>query len=62
VAAREATAGSGLVADVVRVMEDAGLDVAVLLDFTLRGGRDGAPAPEVTNVLKYFTGPSQRDR
>ncbi len=58
VAAREATADSGLVADVVRVMDDAGLDVEVLLDFTLRGGRDGAPAPEVTNVLKYFSGSS----
>jgi len=56
VAAREATADSGLVADVVQVMEDAGLDVGVLLDFTLRGGRDGAPAPEVTNVLQYFSG------
>jgi len=56
VAAREATGDSGLVADVVRVMDDAGVDVGVLLDFTLRGGRDGAPAPEVTNVLKYFSG------
>ncbi len=56
VAAREATADSGLVADVVQVMGDAGLDVGVLLDFTLRGGRDGAPAPEVTNVLTYFSG------
>lgn len=56
VAAREATTDSGLVADVVRVMDDAGLDVGVLLDFTLRGGRDGAPVPEVTNVLKYFSG------
>jgi len=59
VAAREATADSRLVADVARVMDDAGLDVEVLLDFTLRGGRDGAPAPEVTNVLKYFTGSSR---
>ncbi|NCO56680.1 MAG: hypothetical protein GW783_02505 [Deltaproteobacteria bacterium] len=55
VAAREATADSGLVGDVLRVMDDAGLDVEVVLDFTLRGGRDGAPPPEVTNVLKYFT-------
>jgi len=56
VAARQATGDSGLVDDVLRVMDDAGLDVRVLLDFTLRGGRDGAPVPKVTNVLQYFSG------
>ncbi|RMF83101.1 MAG: hypothetical protein D6739_07670 [Nitrospirae bacterium] len=54
VAAREATADSSLVREVREALEEAGLRAEVLLDFVLRGARDGAPLPERRHVLQYL--------
>jgi hypothetical protein len=54
VGAREATDDSTLVADVVDALEEADLDVDVLLDFAIRGRREGAAAEDVSHVLEYF--------
>jgi len=54
VGAREATDDSTLVADVLDALEDADLKVDVLLDFAIRGRRDGSAAPDVSHLLEYF--------
>ena len=54
VGAREATDDSTLVADVMDALSDAGLDLDVLLDFTMRGARAGASKPEISHILEYF--------
>jgi len=54
VGAREATDDSTLVADVLDALNDADLQVDVLLDFAIRGRRDGATGTDVSHVLEYF--------
>jgi hypothetical protein len=54
IGAREATSDSSLVADVLDALSEADLDLDVLLDFTIRGARDGAAPPEINHVLEYF--------
>ena len=54
VGAREATDDSTLVADVLDTLNDADLEVEVLLDFAIRGQRQGVAAPGISHVLEYF--------
>jgi len=54
VGAREATDDSSLVADVLDTLEDADLKVDVLLDFAIRGRREGVTTPDIFHLLEYF--------
>jgi len=54
IGAREATDDSTLVADVLDALNDADLQVDVLLDFAIRGRRDGATGTDLSHVLDYF--------
>jgi hypothetical protein len=54
VGAREATHDSTLVADVLDALDDADLQVEVVLDFAIRGRREGVAAPDVFHLLEYF--------
>jgi len=54
VGAREATDDSTLVTDVLDALNDADLKVDVLLDFAIRGRREGGATPNISHVLEYF--------